>query len=137
MTRCKRDMWKTDDELEAEENRLRDVVLELGDAQRKEYYRRSKKNLKDPDTYATLNWFLILGLHHLYLGKWVHAGINMTAFALGVILLFGGGYATAVGIILLVAFSVMELWELFRSQIIVRRYNIEITKRILDNLGNR
>ena len=130
-------MWKTDDNLETEENRLRDVVLELGDTQRKEYYRRSKKALKDPDTYATLNWFLILGLHHLYLGKWIHAGINMGAFFLGIVLLFGGGYAMAAGIFILVAFSVMELWELFRSQIIVRHYNIEVTKRILDNLRNQ
>ena len=50
---------------------LRDSAnkVELTDEQRKEYYDRFRREVRDPDTYAVLNYFFLAGLHHMYLGN--------------------------------------------------------------------
>ena len=55
--------------LEAKEEQLRTLVADLTPEQRKRFYVEQTKQLKDPDTYAALNWLFLGGFHHLYLRK--------------------------------------------------------------------
>jgi four helix bundle protein len=55
---------------------LRVKVLELSEDDRRSFYRLVKKKIKDPDTYAVLNWLVLTGLHHFYLGQWLRGTIN-------------------------------------------------------------
>lgn len=120
------------DSVEEEENRYRDVVLELPDDRKKEFYKLSMKRIKDPDTYATLNWFFIAGLHHFYLGKFVRGIINLTFFVVGILIIFTG-YAI-IGYMMLIFIIAVELWALFRSQIIIKHFNNLATKKILTKM---
>ena len=107
-------------EVEQEENRIRDAVTALPPDVRKRYYEIMRGRTRDPDTYATLNWFLVAGIHHFYLGKTVRGLINLALFLVGVLLFF---VLPPLGVALIAAIFVVELWALFRSQIIVRDHN--------------
>jgi TM2 domain-containing membrane protein YozV len=120
-------------EVEREENRLRDAVSGLPDDARKLYYERLWGRTKDPDTYATLNWFLVAGLHHFYLGKTVRGMINLAVFAVGVVLIF---ILPPIGIAIITVIFIVELWALFRSQIIVRDHNNLVSKATLQEVVN-
>ncbi|HEY0731357.1 MAG TPA: hypothetical protein VGD33_02965, partial [Chitinophagaceae bacterium] len=84
--------------------------------------------LKDPDTYATLNYLFIAGLHHFYLGKWVRGLVNLSIFLFGVLLLFTG--LALAGVFLLIVITVVELKALFKSQTIIQEYNNDIMDAI-------
>jgi TM2 domain-containing membrane protein YozV len=118
-------------EVEREENRLRDAVSALPDDARKRYYEQLRKRTKDPDTYATLNWFLVAGLHHFYLGKTLRGMINLIVFAVGVFLIF---VLPPIGIAIITVIFIVELWALFRSQIIVRDHNNRVSEATLQEV---
>ena len=118
-------------EVEREENRLRDAVSALPDDARKRYYEQLRKRTKDPDTYATLNWFLVAGLHHFYLGKTLRGMINLIVFAVGVFLIF---VLPPIGISIITVVFIVELWALFRSQIIVRDHNNRVSEATLQEV---
>jgi len=120
-------------EVDAEEEAIRLRVRELPDELRKRFYERTEKELKDPDTYAVLNYLFIAGLHHFYLGRWVRGVINLAVFSVGVYLLFLEQWQN--GLIVIAAITVLELYALFRSQIIVRNYNNRISSEILESLS--
>lgn len=111
---------------------IRRLVRELPDDMRATFYRESEKALKDPDTYATLNYIFIAGLHHFYIGKWVQGIINTAVFWSGIALLFTGHvwWGTAA----IAAITLVEFYELFRSQIIVYDYNNRVMERIYQGL---
>ncbi|MDX1678717.1 TM2 domain-containing protein [Arsukibacterium sp.] len=116
-------------QVDAEEEQLREQVAALPDAQRRAFYQQLKPLLRDPDTYATLNWCFLAGLHHFYLGLWGRGLINLLVFIAGVVLLFTSYWLLA--IMLLVFVSVIELWTLFRAQIIIQHWNNQLTRRLL------
>ena len=116
-------------QVDAEEEQLREQVAALPDAQRRAFYQQLKPLLRDPDTYATLNWCFLAGLHHFYLGLWGRGLINLLVFIAGVVLLFTSYWLLA--IMLLVFVSVIELWALFRAQIIIQHWNNQLTRRLL------
>jgi TM2 domain-containing membrane protein YozV len=118
-------------EVEQEENRLRDAVTTLPDDARKRYYVLLRKRTKDPDTYATLNWFFVAGLHHFYLGKVARGMINLAVFAVGVLLIF---ILPPIGIAIITVIFIVELWALFRSQIIVRDHNNRVSEATLQEV---
>ncbi|MCL1484472.1 MAG: hypothetical protein MH208_08940 [Marinobacter sp.] len=62
------------EEVDAEEESLRKAARELSEEQRAEFYRQAGKVVKDPDTYAALNWFFIAGLHHFLSGALAMGG---------------------------------------------------------------
>ncbi len=119
-------------EIEREENRLRDLVAALPAEARKRYYERLRGRTRDPDTYATLNWFLVAGLHHFYLGKTLRGAVNLSVFLFGGLMFF---ILPPLGIALVAAIFVVELWALFRSQAIVRDHNNRISEATLRELG--
>jgi TM2 domain-containing membrane protein YozV len=122
--------------VENKEEELRDLACELPDDKRAIYYKQLDKRLKDPDTYAVLNYIFIAGLHHFYLGKWIRGLINITVFWLGVALLFFGDYAIATGVLILVLLFLFELYELFRSQTIVQHHNNVVMEDIYNEIKN-
>lgn len=119
---------KDNEAIQQEEERIRRLVRELPDEKRALFFKQAEKHLKDPDTYATLNFLFIAGLHHFYLGKWIRGSINLFIFLMGVVLLFTGLAFT--GVLLLVVISVIELKALFKSQIVVQDYNNGVMEAI-------
>ncbi|MAD73524.1 MAG: hypothetical protein CML20_01745 [Rheinheimera sp.] len=120
-------------QVDAEEERLRELVAALPAEQRKIFYQQLKPLLRDPDTYATLNWCFLAGLHHFYLGLWGRGLVNLLVFIAGAVLLFTP--LVLVGIVLLLLISVVELWALFRAQIIIQDWNNKIMRRLLQRLA--
>lgn len=121
-------LYRPIEEVEEKEESLRCKVQQLEPSQQKVFYQRQSKLLKDPDTYATMNWFCIIGLHHLYLGRYAIFAIELTVFllALGAILM-GLGF----GFLILLVLFILELPQLFFSQRIIRNYNYQVSRRVL------
>lgn len=117
--------------VDAEEERLRKEIIQLPDEYRKEYYSLSKKQIKDPDTYAVLNYSFFLGLHHFYLGHWARAMVDYLGLLIGVALLFFGEITLILGILIIGIIIINDWYELFRSQIIVQHHNNQIMAKIL------
>ena len=120
-------------EVDSEEERLRALAQALPDMQRKAFFEDAKERLRDPDTYAVLNWFFLAGLHHFYLGKWIKGLCNLAVFVAGIVLIFVQSAWLGLGLILLV--SVWELWALFRAQIIVQDWNNRLYRDLLKHYG--
>ena len=116
-----------------EEDLIRIKIQNLTDENRKKLYNELKPKIKDPDTYAALNWFFITGIHHFYLGKWIAGIVDLMVFIIGVILIILG--YTEIGIALILIISIIELWALFRSQIIIQDWNNKVHKKILDKFN--
>ncbi|MCW8194089.1 NRT1/PTR family MFS transporter [Proteobacteria bacterium 005FR1] len=119
--------------VEAEDERLSELAAQLPAPQRKDFYRALSRRLKDPDTYAALNWFFLAGLHHFYLGRWWWGAIDLAVFIIGVSLLFLQQYLP--GILLILVISAIELWALFRAQVIVQDWNNRLTRDLLKQHG--
>jgi TM2 domain-containing membrane protein YozV len=127
-------MLTSEQVLETEE-RLRKCVRALPDDKRLAFYQQAERRLKDPDTYAALNYLFIAGLHHFYLGKWVRGLLNITFFLAGVMLLFTP--LAVIGILLIVAISIAELYALFKSQTIVQAHNNRIMEQIYREIARK
>jgi len=126
--------WRLDaDEVRAGEEALRERLRALPDADRLAYYRRCSPSLKDPDTYAVLDWLFLAGLHHYYLGQHVAGTRNLLLMLVGVALLFVQPWAGG-GLILLV--FIAELPALLRSQTLVAEHDLRLGERILRELGH-
>ena len=123
-------------ELEKQEELLREKIAKLSNENRKKFYERIEEEIKDPDTYATLNFLFLAGLHHFYLGKYLRGGINLGLFTLGLILLFGSSFSYGFGLGIILAIFVLELNELFKSQLIIHSYNNKILEKNLKLFDN-
>ncbi|SFE28730.1 TM2 domain-containing protein [Nitrosomonas sp. Nm166] len=119
---------KSIEAVQEDEECIRKLVRELPDDKRLIFFKQTEKNLKDPDTYATLNFLFIAGLHHFYLGKWIRGLINISIFLTGVFFVFAG--FVGIGILILIAISAVELKALFKAQLIVQDYNNGVMKTI-------
>ncbi len=122
-------------EVEEKEDKLRLSVRELEDSERMNFHKALSDRMKDPDTYAVLNFFFITGIHHFYLENHAQGSINLIGFVLGLLLLLGGlDGPWEAGISLIVFIIVIELPALFRSQIIVKNYNNLLSSHILTDM---
>ncbi|WP_394147185.1 TM2 domain-containing protein [Shewanella atlantica] len=119
------------EQLEQNEELLRKQVNSLPEAQKKEFYKRQSKKLKDPDTYATLNWFFLGGIHHLYLGKFTLFAIELVLLTVSIIGLVLGQPSALFILILIVIY---ELPQLFFSQKIARQHNFTLSCEIFDEV---
>lgn len=120
--------------IEAEEERIREQVRQLPADARAAFHREARRRMRDPDTYAVLNWFFLVGLHHFYLGRVARGLTDVVVVAAGV----GGiiaGYVAA-GATAIVAVLAAELYALFRSQLIVQDFNNRVQRRILQEQGH-
>ena len=122
-------------EVEEKEDKLRLSVRELEDSDRMNFHKALSDRMKDPDTYAVLNFFFITGIHHFYLENHAQGSINLIGFVLGLLLLLGGlDGPWEAGISLIVFIIVIELPALFRSQMIVKNYNNLLSSHILTDM---
>jgi len=112
-----------DDQVREREEEFRQKLRDLSDKERANFYRIYNKKLRDPDTYAVLNWLFLTGMHHFYLCRWVRALINLCVMVSGISLLFSEH--AQVGFWMIIAILAIELPALFRSQIIVADYNLK------------
>ncbi|WP_298445247.1 TM2 domain-containing protein [uncultured Ferrimonas sp.] len=119
------------EELEQQEEQLRAQVNALSSEQKKAFYQQQGKALKDPDTYAALNWLFLGGVHHFYLGKY-------RLFFIEIIILLCSGIAILQGyneaIYMILAVVIYELPQLFFSQKIARQYNLERSTEIYNDI---
>lgn len=120
-------------QVDAEEEQLRRLAARMPDERRKAFYQDVSRELKDPDTYAVLNWFFLVGLHHFYLRRCARGVLDLSLFLLGVALLIL--QQPLLGIALIVLVAAMELWALFRAQVIVQDWNNGVYRRLLQRHG--
>jgi len=120
------------DEVLKKEDLLREEVHNLSIENKKLFYLKIENKIKDPDTYAALNWLFLAGLHHFYLQKWVQGIINLSLFVISIFLLFSEYTYWGIGI--LFAVFIVELKDLFQSQSIVFDYNNKMSEKILQEL---
>ena len=101
-------------------------IKNISGDQRVLYYNEVNKRIKDPDTYATLNYFFIVGVHHFYLGKWIRGSLNIYFCGIGIYFIFSPGTENnteglaVVGVLIVVMITLMETYSLFRSQSVVK-----------------
>ncbi len=119
------------EQLEKNEELLRKQVNSLPETQKKEFYKLQSKKLKDPDTYATLNWFFLGGFHHCYLGKYALFAIELILLIVSISGFFLG-HSSSLFILLLLA--IYELPQLFFSQKIARQYNYSLYCKIFNEV---
>lgn len=117
-----------------EAEQLRHKVETLSSQQRVEYYTCFNEKVKDPDTYATLNWFFLTGLHHIYLGNYVQGLINLCVMLVGLALCFS---SPLFGACLIALIILLELPALFRSQIIVEHENNQLGQRLYEDVVSK
>ncbi len=116
------------------EEALRLQVRQLDDPQRKQFYHQFNQQMKDPDTYAVLNYLFLAGLHHFYLGKMSRGWLNLLVFGVGLLLIVVGlGW---VGAALIVLISVIELKALFQSETVVTDHNNRLMESLLNQFRN-
>jgi hypothetical protein len=119
------------EQLEKNEDLLRSQVNSLPDDQKKEFYKRQSKRLKDPDTYATLNWFFVGGFHHCYLGKYSLFALELTLLTVSIVGLILDHSSALLILALLVIY---ELPQLFFSQKIARQHNYKLSCEIFNEV---
>ncbi len=124
-------LFETIEQLEQKEELLRSQVNSLPETQKKEFYERQSKKHKDPDTYATLNWFFLGGFHHFYLGKYSLFALELTLLTVSIIGL-SLGHPSAILIIVLQV--IYELPQLFFSQKITRQHNYKLSCQIFNEV---
>jgi len=121
-----------------EEESIRLEMQELPDEIRGQAYSEIGTKLRDPDTYAVLNFSLVTGLHHFYLGKFIRGILEFTAFLIGLYMILRGGTEVNgyvlmfLGIAIVGILVVVELMELFRAQVVVQDFNNRVSRKILD-----
>lgn len=118
------------EQLRLEENQLREQIASLSVEQKRKYYAQELQYIKDPDTYAAMNWIFIAGLHHFYLGKWQRGLINLVLMFIGVLFYFSGVF-TLIGAVLILSVFIIELPQLFNSENVIHSYNNQQMKRLL------
>jgi len=121
--------------LRQEEEQLREQIAQLNSEQKKCYYALEVAQVKDPDTYAALNWAFFAGLHHFYLGKWQRGLLNLVLMLIGVLFYLSHlPSLLGAGVIFLV--FIIELPQLFNSQKIIHQFNNDVMKRLLKQVSS-
>lgn len=118
-------------ELKTQEALLRDQVNGLTPSQKKRYFAEQTRQLKDPDTYAVLNWAFLGGFHHLYLRKYRLFIVECTLLVIAIIgLVMSQPYFA----LILVGLVLFELPQLFWAQKIARQYNYHVSRSIYEHV---
>jgi len=123
-----------------EEEEIKTLIRKLPDNQKSTYYKSIEDKIKDPDTYAVLNYLFIFGLHHFYLKKWGPGIIDLIFSSFGVIGIYFGleddsDRLLYTGLFFIIIVSIWELIALFNSQIIVQDHNNKIMREELNLLN--
>ena len=122
------------DLVEYQSQNLKEKVRKLSEEERRHYFNLLEPVLKDHDTYAVLNYLLLPGLHHFYLGKFFRGSLNLIVLITGTSLIFFTKYVF-VGTLMILFILIVELLALFRSQVIVMNHNNHLSKEILKSIS--
>ena len=117
--------------VEKNEDLLRQQLSSLSKEQKKVFYEVQSQKLKDPDTYAALNWLFLGGVHHFYLEKYALFAIELMLLTVSIVGFFLG-HESSIYIIILLA--VYELPQLFFSQKIARQYNYNLSCHLFNEV---
>jgi TM2 domain-containing membrane protein YozV len=120
------------EQVEQQQEQLREQIALLPQEQRQRFYQRWQKQVKDPDSYAVLNYLLLAGLHHFYLGKWQRGAINLLVSLVAILLITLGMWFVGMG--LLAAVTLIELPALFRSELVVLDHNNQQMQQLLEQV---
>jgi len=123
-------MFESTEALRQESDKLRRRVTQLPPDARRAYYADEAKLIKDPDTYAVLNYFFVFGLHHFYLGKFFTGLICLILYIVGMLTFLVGGW------IIILLLAVFDLPQLFFIQRIVHKHNNKIARRLVERYEN-
>lgn len=123
------------EDLQQEESQLREQVSCLSVAQKRQYYSQELHHIKDPDTYAALNWAFLAGLHHFYMGKWQRGLFNLLLMLIGIAFYVSGDFSMF-GLMLLSVIVILELPQLFNSQNIIYHHNNRLMRRLLQQFNH-
>ena len=115
------------------EEKIRILAGQLPGDKRLLFWTEVQKKLKDPDTYAAMNFAFMFGLHHFYVGKWIRGLLAISLFVLGLITLF---VVPMVGVLLIACVICSAIPALFRSDTIVRQYNNELMEQMYRQVKN-
>jgi TM2 domain-containing membrane protein YozV len=127
----------TQEMLRQEEEALREQIYQLpAEQKKKQFYALEVAQVKDPDTYAALNWAFVAGLHHFYLGRWLRGLFNIVLMISGVILYFATQWPLIGGGLVLFVF-IIELPQLFNSEKIVHIHNNLLIKSLLKQVSSQ
>ncbi len=121
-------------ELNLEETDVREQVALLSEPQRRQYQGLEKAALKSPSTYALLNWFFLIGLHHFYLHRWVRGVINLALSLVGLTLIIVDDNRIDGGSLLL-AVAIIEVPQLLNYEHLVHAFNIRVMRQCLRRAG--
>ena len=122
------------DLVEYQSQNLKEKVRKLSEDERRHYFNLLEPVLKDHDTYAVLNYLLLPGLHHFYLGKFFRGSLNLIVLITGTSLIFFTKYVF-VGTLMILFILIVELLALFGSQVIVMNHNNHLSKEILESIS--
>lgn len=134
------DLEISSEKLEQQEELLRKKQSLLNSELKKKYSSDYLKKIKDPDTYVTLCFCIGLGLHHLYLNKKLFFFIDFVTsvyWILSLIFFFTGSssiFSLGLGIICFIYSIADFVYCLVMSQLIVKKFNINIGFQILKKL---
>ena len=120
-------------ELNLEETELREQVSLLTPEQYQKYLQMEQSLRKHPGTYAALNWFFLLGLHHFYLRRWPRGIIDLLLSSIAVYVLFNTD-SPAYGGALLLAVAIIEVPQLLNYEHLVHSHNNQMMRRCLRHL---
>ncbi|MES3008765.1 MAG: TM2 domain-containing protein [Pseudomonadota bacterium] len=121
-------------ELNLEETELREQVSLLTPAQHEKYLQMERSLRKHPSTYAALNCFFLLGLHHFYLRRWPRGILDLLLSSIALYALFVAG-SPAYGGALLLAVAIIEVPQLLNYEHLVHSYNNQMMRRCLRRIS--
>ena len=123
-----------EDRLNQLEEGIRETQRDLEPELRKTFLKDYQAKFKDPDTYTSLCYALGFGFHHMYLGHFVLAAIDLLAsglFWFSVYLFFTEDVAFGIFPILVAAYNGLDfLFCLFWGDRIVRYHNVHIARAL-------
>jgi len=125
------------EELNREADAIRDAVFSMNEDKRREYYDKEGRVLADPDTYAVLNYFFFIGIHHLYLRRFTAFFVDMLVLIAALVTLHNseGGTGLVCGSLMIAFITIKGVYELMMSQKIVTQHNNNKAKAILSDFN--
>lgn len=126
-----KNLFLNNEQIEREEEDIRMILRNLSESDRKIFFDTFNQTCKDPDTYAALN-FVFLGIHHFYLKK-TFTFIMIFILEITSLVSFFSGYFL-IGIFSGIFVFTHEIYHLFLSGQIVRQYNNQQSRNIIQNL---
>ena len=129
-------------ELNLEEHQLRERVHALTAEERDRYHQLEIPRLRQASTYVMLNTLFPLGIHHLYLGRWGRALLNITLTLAAVLTaLVRAPWDTQpnyfLALMMILAMVIIEVPQLMNARLLVQSRNNRVMEQSLKQCRKR